>query len=234
MPPRVQAKQRELLALFVAPFRLRAKYEAGRRRNPDFERRLEEIMAGLEEELHCSAESDALPILTALRAGDVTCLDAPDAFRRFAHFLALQHMRTRDRRDRLIRAAEASGWNMDATWPVLRHVVAVSMASGIAARRDEFQFSLLEAPETASFLTSSSPTINTFAVGNESHAPEWLELYYPVSPRCALLLGEKPGAGRAERRPASADDVRRYNDLLASDRPRELFARREAELERYR
>jgi len=63
---------------------------------------------------------------------------------------------------------------------------------------------------------------NTEFWTNENDAPEQIELYYPIAPKLAVLLKEKPSDTNVIN--LSDDDVKKYNDYIENYAHEQLYA----------
>lgn len=73
---------------------------------------------------------------------------------------------------------------MERCWPLFRQIFATNIGWGLYSERTKWRLRSLQAPEGHTFITADQPTHNLM----KGTPPEKLALYYPVSPRSAVLL----------------------------------------------
>jgi hypothetical protein len=189
LPPESHATHEQTLHGFVMPFKLR-RFVENTDVAPELHAKIDELIQNLEEDLHGLAEDKALPLLQSLCEGDTSFFAKLEHFCDFMHFIALQDIRTKKRRERLL--ASLTGLPLDPirTWGPLRHIVAVTVAGWFVLRRSDTWISILEAMSGSEFITGDQPVVNTHAVGMAPYAiPDSLQYYYPVSPHRAVVVG---------------------------------------------
>jgi hypothetical protein len=84
------------LQMFTLPSKLRRLHEATGQSSAEIDDALDTAVANMEEEIHCTVESDAEPLVEALRNGNAGFFATEDGFSRFMHYLSLQYLRTRN------------------------------------------------------------------------------------------------------------------------------------------
>lgn len=96
---------------------------------------------------------------------------------------------------------------------------------GLYVRRKALKISLLEASHSTEFITGDQCVVNTRAT--PGHPPESLELYFPVSPRYAVLVdvdNASPGQCRIQ---VDESTVAAYNRLIETSSHEQIFASRQ-------
>ncbi|WP_239470648.1 DUF4238 domain-containing protein [Archangium violaceum] len=200
----------------------------------EIEQELEVQINTLEEGIHSEIEGDVVEIVDELRRGNLAVLNDDDNFVSFARFIAMQHLRTPLMIGRMTRALlefPQLKCNVDAIMGPLRAVYSTTMGAGIFFRRTLSQITLIDAPSDARFIAGDHPLVNLRAVEVNDEPPTELEIYYPLTPSLALILdfsGQCAGRGR---KTISADDVRKYNGIIASIALEQVYAARRADLE---
>jgi hypothetical protein len=140
-----------------------------------------------EEGFHSGLETKAVPLLDALRRGecDFWSEDGDDA-RIFCFFIAVQHVRTKRAAEKLkagIESLEGEGIT-ERSWPYLKFVFASNLGLSIYLERQNWQLNIVSAEDGANFIVADQPIMNLMKpVGHYGMA-----LYYPLSPRRALLI----------------------------------------------
>lgn len=193
----------------------------------------------VEEDLHAVIEHNAVKYLDALRAERLELVtDDDNALAEFLHFLCVQYTRTKNLRSKVLGAFEGQdtfGANVENCWGLMSHVLATNLGYGLFVRKAELDFFILRTPAEAAFITSDQPVINTKAVeAPDNTEAEELELFYPLSPRQALLIDGVAKTGTRGKRDLSTEEVARYNRLMFAGASEFMFANSEAQLNRAR
>ncbi|NOS75740.1 MAG: DUF4238 domain-containing protein [Methyloglobulus sp.] len=83
---------------------------------------------------------------------------------------------------------------------------------------------LLKNNTSVEFITSDQPVINTYAIGfNETEAPEELELYYPVSPKLAILITNNIEIRNSNIVVPNINQVKNYNRMIIQQSHSQIF-----------
>ena len=117
--------------------------------------------------------------------------------------------------------------NMERCWGVLSHIFAANV--GFALSR--MSLTLLYNESNIPFITSDQPAINLKATYNDMEQPEEFELYYPIAPRMAILMTEKPTKLNNH---LKNDEVIRLNNTLAKLSKEQIYANQENVLTQYK
>ncbi len=229
----VDPQMREMALGWIAPFQevfeLRRWYEGSGRKVPAFEVELDIAINNLEEDLHGKIETAAIPFLARLRTA---CLDLADdaTFVDFAWFLGAQYMRTPRIMKRCVGAVdEMKGVNADAVWGLLRTIFASNIGFAIYARRHMLRATFLDAEPSKEFITGDQPIVNIRAQDGVS-PPEEFELFYPVSPRVAVLLAFDGTVRSINRQQLGTGDTAAYNELIVRHSSKQIYAASEESL----
>jgi len=198
---------------FVAPFEMRRLYENSGHRNEDFEKQIDITLNNLEEDLHAKIEVLGRPHLDELRRGETSFMDDDEAFVHFCWFMASQQMRTPVMMN-VSQGALAGfpGVNVHACWGLLRTIFSSNIGAGLNRRREKLKTTFLDAGSGMEFITGDQPVFNVRADGAQE--PNELALFYPLSPKLAVVLDFDSDARAAERRTATDEEVRNLNRRL--------------------
>lgn len=198
---------------FVAPFELRRLYEESGQRNEAFERQLDITLNNLEEDLHAKIEVLGRPHLDELRRGETSFMDDDEAYVHFCWFVASQQMRTPVMMSVSQEAlAGFPGVNFEACWGLLRTIFSSNIGAGLNRRREKLETTFLDAGSSMEFITGDQPVFNLTAVGTEQ--PKELALFYPLSPKLAVVLDFDSDTRATDRRTATDEEVRVLNRRL--------------------
>lgn len=145
--PEARALALGWIPLFTHVFAMQRLYRASGVKDEALERELDEAINNLEEDVHARIESTALPLLAALRAGDLALFDDPERYATFAGFIAFQHMRTPGVMKRVLDSSpdKPGDFNIHAAWGLLRTMLATTLGVGLASRREMLCVTLLRA-----------------------------------------------------------------------------------------
>ena len=214
------------IPMFHQVYEFKRLYEAGGVKNEEAEQLLDVTINNLEEDLHAHIEQQAIPILANLRRQETSFLDGDEAVVYFFWFIAVQHMRTQKMMRTALRTMPViPGFNLEASWGLIRTILAANLGAGLHRGRDVMRLTFLSTPAQAEFLTADQPTVNVRAAGlPEGEAPTELELYYPLTPTQALLVDFDGRARQVVRRDLKASEVRGYNRLIAASADEQIYA----------
>jgi hypothetical protein len=158
----------------------------------EFEKFRAQVIHNLEEDMFGRLESQTVPFLKQLLAGDASCLYSSRM--EFLQFLSIQYTRTKVVHERVMKNLALSttnlGVNIESCWPVLRHAFAFAMAWTLSEDK-RMQIHLVSAPAGKTLVTCDQPVINTKALSTHSGiAPKETELYYPIGPHRAVVVSD--------------------------------------------
>lgn len=232
--PHLQVTAKGWINIFTEPFRIKQAYEASGKKDRKLEAQLDIAINNTEEDLHERTERKAVPLLTALRDGDRSFLADEEKSINFFFFLAMQYCRT----PKIMRnVVDASGvphrFNIEAAWGLMRTILASNMGATFYKRSDSLKMTYLNAGSTVEFITGDQPIINTRAIrlppGKQATK---LELYYPLSPKVAVLFDfENPQPG-SECRSLTTDETHNYNQMIVIMSDEQIYAASEQALVR--
>jgi hypothetical protein len=176
-----------LLNRLIMPFRLAEQVNHPQRRAA-IDQLLDAYASEVLENYHASIEASFIPLLKSALKGDISfynderCID-------FLNYLCTQFMRTKGIKERAIKQCGADrSADLSRVWNVMIHMFASNIGSGLFVERRQRMLALLHNFTNVSFITGDQPAINLKASGR--HPPESLSIYYPISPKLALLLGD--------------------------------------------
>jgi hypothetical protein len=153
------------------------------------EKALDTFMTNALEDFYAGIEGRFIPLLVRIKAGDMTFYtDGNDALE-FFYFACTQYMRTKAVRVRIIERLKQNGLpDLTHVWNLMGYLYAVNIGFGLYLERKSRKLVLVENDTGIPFVTGDQPVTNL--LGNGKTGPEELVLYYPITPRLALVLGE--------------------------------------------
>jgi len=174
------------------------------------------LINNLIEEFHAIIESDSVFFLNSLQKNDMSFLNNENSYNKFMYFLSLQYFRTRKRKEAIASTNAASIYpQLIKSWPIVSIILATSMAFTLSLHRDKYRFMFLKTTDSY-FITGDQPVINTFANHNEPRIlrDDEFELYYPITPKLALLITMSDKYKINETKELSEIEVKYYNNKI--------------------
>jgi hypothetical protein len=216
---------------FQRLFEFKRIHEESGKPNPELDDLLDTTINDLEEDLHASVEDRAVPILTALRAGDDSLLRTEEGGLLFVRFMAAQYLRTPGIKERVTKTlGEMPGFNAEAAFGLIRTMLSTSLGWSFYASRRRLHVTFLQASGDVTFVTGDQPAINTRGTQDPDVPPTNLELYYPLTPTLALSMNFDAEAALTERNTLSPEQVLAYNRQIANAADKQIYAQSEAAL----
>lgn len=137
------------------------------------------------ENKYMDIENNFLPILKKILNKDISFYNQEKYCYNFIYYLTSQYMRTKaikEKENSYIKKYQNK--DVSRIWNILSYFTAHSICSLIFSQRDKRKLYLLENKSDVDFLTSDQPVLNL------APSPKYC-LYFPVSPRIAILLQEE-------------------------------------------
>ena len=144
------------------------------------------------EKFHANIESGFVPILQELRNQKTRFMTSDMTAIQFFHFVAHQYFRTKLMRNRISDGLrrENNGQDFSHLTNTMCAFFANNLGGTLFVDRSDFSINFLNAPNGTSFITGDQPIVNLLATGDDT-PPKELALYYPISPKLAVLLAPK-------------------------------------------
>lgn len=183
-------------------------------------RLIDEAAIEQEEELHGRIEQEAMVVLEALLVGDASFFKIPGERTKFFYFLCVQYTRTKKLKANALEGPrKLTAVKPDNIWNALSHIIATSLGQSLIAY--SYQLYFLRPGGEGVFITGDQPVINlhgTYLAPAET--PRELELYYPISPKLAVLITTGPPANSN----LTDEEVGDYNQHIQIQSHSQLFA----------
>lgn len=223
---------RSWVPIFVKVFEIRELLEQDTQ-DPEVLAQIDVLIQNAEEELHSGIEAYGIRYLGLLRDEDLEFLESPNDRAAFLHFFAVQFMRTLKGEEDVLRLTRhlsehpsAPGKiNMEAIWPVLRHILATNIGFHLFVFWDTVRCRLLRSDDPEGFITADQPIFNLAA--NEpppAPPPDSVDFLYPVSPRAALRIELEHSEPGLVSESVSDLEVNWYNHRIWAQRGRQAYA----------
>jgi hypothetical protein len=117
-------------------------------------------------------------------------------------------------------------------WDILALTYAFNIGCSLFLERKRRDLILICNDSVVPFITGDQPVVNLH--GDGETGPDKLSMYYPISPRLALYLGEPNEATNIARGAMAKEAVMELNLLIAKKSFTQIYAHSGAELERVR
>jgi len=183
---------------------------------------------------HSRVEKSAREHLDQLRKGDVSFWSNEKHREKFAFFLATQYFRTKWIKDGIAQVCAKVNimfpqcpLRPDHLWLPFSLLSASNVSTNILHNKPILLFA-----QDNSLIVGDQPAINVYATFDDRQ-PEKFELYYPITPTCALLLTEQDDYNNGQTIQLSPQDIAHYNKLQWNCSNDQVFAREESHLQRF-
>jgi Protein of unknown function (DUF4238) len=138
---------------------------------------------------HTVIEKSFFPLLVRSLDGDLSWYDNNEDCIAFCNFVAAQQLRTRGVKERTMNGLkEHLGVDVSRIWDILALIYGFNVGCSLFLERKKRKLIAARNDTVVPFITSDQPVVNLR--GNGEAPPESLSIYYPISPRLALYLGE--------------------------------------------
>jgi hypothetical protein len=190
-----------------------------------------------EEELVSSVENLGLPWLTALREGDCSFLNDPNCDL-FFYFIAMQYLRTKAIAQSIVQSVRGShverfAEQLERTWPLMRQIHSVDVAANLFRTRSSYDLVFLDNESDIDFITGDQPIVNIHAI-RRNEIPDKFELYYPLTPRRAMLWSKTFSGQHGLRIRVGDAIVQHHNKMMAAAAHEMIFGTSKASVESHR
>ena len=195
---------------------------------------MRDLVLEAEERLHSGVEKEALPVLNALRSRDSNILEVEETAFAFINFVSQQYFRTKKMRELIYEGCREFVPTDSARRMrnLLCYCYAVNVGSSLYVDRKELEITYLDCLSNLEFITGDQPLVNLF--GTRDNTPtEELVLYYPLSPKLAMVLAPKEMDLGASLSLLGESEVWELNDLIAWEAREILVAKTSNMLARY-
>ncbi len=220
----LKAMQKQFMATYVLPTRLRS--QLGRDADPKLLSVLERVIAQGQEDYHQRIEDDLLVFLRRMLAGDIDFYSDSVQAASFLYGICVQYTRTK----RTVEASidvigpEFNGCDVRRVMGALSPLMAMAVGHSLFIDREKFKIVLIDNDSDTPFITADQPVVNLQA-GYTRKPPEKFELFYPLSPKKAMLLLET--SSKRGEFPLGAFSVNSYNMMMAKNSYEQIFSNSE-------
>lgn len=197
----------------------------------------QKVLRDTEEELVSAVECLAVPWLAALRERDCSFLQEPKN-NLFFYFIAMQYLRTKAIARSIAATAKVGAVDQFAVqlarvWPVMRQIHSVNVAASLFSMKSSYGLIFLDNECDVDFIVGDQPIVNIHAVTRGGKAPEEFELFYPLTPRRAMVWSKQMPGQYGVRIRANEQMIEHHNGMMAAVAHEMIFATSKAALEPY-
>jgi hypothetical protein len=181
------------------------------------------------EDWHADIEASFLPLLSSTINEDIGFYSSDEGCMVFLHFACAQYMRTKGIKVRTIeRLKQTTGRDVSRIWDILSYMLSGSIGASLFVERKRRKLVLMHNRTDVTFITGDQPIINLHAT--RPHPPTALALYYPVSPRLALVLSEVDETPAFSADNPTTMEVLALNAKMFEESHSQIFGQSEASL----
>lgn len=191
---------------------------------------------------HTKIEEFAINQIDLLRSHDCNFINNDEERDRFYFFLANQFTRTKRMKDKVYEGIandsnKPEGYNLTAADEICIGFFAnifVSTNLGFSLSYKGFQIKFLDNDSELPFITADQPIINVFADYLKNEIPDKFELFYPLTPKLAILVHEKTqNSKNGDTLRLNIEQVDTYNRMIISASLQQIYASDQTVLKRY-
>lgn len=181
----------------------------------------------LSEQIHAVIESMSSRHLDALLDDNLKLIRSKKGLIEFVYHLATEYFRTRGNNGKLtvdISTHDAPENHVNCA-NLLPHLLAANLCHNLHQHAEKYRLLTVNNQSNIDFLTGDQPVINMLTAREYDHLYQGkLVLYYPISPRKAIILAEYPYFDGFDELNFDADAVKFYNRLIKENSHEEIYA----------
>jgi hypothetical protein len=193
----------------------------------EFINELDHIMHNLDENFQNEIENIAESYLDSLNRGDSSFYWNDEHAVGFIYFLTNQYFRTKNIRDsvRRLDGIAPEEVSIERVWPIMRHIFTTCVGFNLYAKRSEYNLVILNNESDLDFITSDQPVQNVHAAGRLGELIDEVELYYPISPKRAIIISNDEKYTGKREEPISPVSVSYFNSVVVKSAYEQVFSR---------
>ena len=201
------------LKLFTQIFDIKKTLISKGRFTGDLKTKIEERINNTEEDIHQAVEKMGFKFLDLIQKENIEFIKNSKDLINFIHYLTIQKLRTNKIEANINRIpGEFQNSSIKRIWKILKHILATNINYTIFLEKEKYSLVLLNNRSAIPLITSDQPVINTLAIDNEP--PINLNLYYPVSPKVAIVFSDQIEYKDKKNIELKESDVIRYNEMI--------------------
>lgn len=212
-PPYSKASHERFLDLLTLPARFMEENRGQLKNIEKIQAALDVYMCNILEDHHSRIESSFTPLLKNIISEDISFYKNDDDSMKFSYYIATQYMRTKKIKERIIEELkEKSHIDLTRIWVILSEFFSENIAATLFVERKRRSLTLIKNSTGMEFITGDQPVINLEMKYPESASE--LVLYYPISPRLALVLSEVDRDPPFKHEKFDASQVTKLNSMM--------------------
>jgi Protein of unknown function (DUF4238) len=217
-----------LLNRLMMPFQI-AEWMRGTQHYAKIVQHVDVYASNVLEDYHAGIEAWFIPSLEGALNGDISFYHDDDRCIPFLHYLCTQYMRTRGIKERTIALCNNDkSADLTRVWNIIIHMAAFNIGASLFLERRRRKLILVRNRTDVPFITGDQPAIDL--KGTRPQPPENLSIYYPISPRLALLLADADEAPLFPAEGLTAAQASLLNRMLFDACYQQVFAQSEESL----
>ncbi|MFM9403721.1 DUF4238 domain-containing protein [Myroides odoratimimus] len=178
------------------------------------------------EYLHTIIENDGKDLIKFKTKSDLDFFEDDQFKYKTLIFICFQYFRTKKKKEELLKSFSNSKLDAEKIFPILSIISAIILAQSISFTSD-INYILLEISNESSneFITSDQPVINLKGDERNSEGEvKDLSLYYPISPKIALLISFEKNIEKYTHNYLGNKEIEYYNKMIISKASNFVFA----------
>jgi hypothetical protein len=213
------------LHMFDGWYELRDSVPSNLHGSKEIKKAFDEFILTAEENFHGQVEAEFVPTLAKLRDGDANALNDDEAAMDFCYFVALQWTRTKATRKAVLgRTGNRPGFDASRILPIAAHITAANLGWTLFARREQNKLQLIENLTDIPLITGDQPVINLQGGSGGDSPPEYMSVYYPISPRYAVFIDDYRHPLNLDEAFTWPDSVHELNRRMAATANMQVYA----------
>ncbi|WP_432779721.1 DUF4238 domain-containing protein [Pseudomonas corrugata] len=226
-PTHLKSIHYKILDTYITPHKLQTFFNLHDDMPDDLNEILDTMIHNLEENLHATVESESIQFIESIRAEDISFWNNRKERTNFLIFIFLQLFRTKKIQENLtlaLRIKVPGDTRLINAWGVLRQMFAINVADSVLNDKSYYPLLLLN-DSAIPLITADQPVINTHSIGSTLfQEPEQFEVYYPVSPRKAIMLTNTQPKPKSDTIFLTINDVKLYNSYIIDRSHEQVFS----------
>lgn len=191
--------------------------------SPRIKETVHELMNNFMEEMHTKIEFQAIPLLKELQLGRTAFFDNEENMSDFMLFLCMQYFRTNKLKQNFLKVVskiseklpkEWGDIDLNKMWNIISIIFASNMGATLYSLRENYDWCIINNSTETPFITTDQPVVNLKGNYDIEQSTEELELFYPLSPKLALLISEKKNGNSYKIDITDNKDIEMYNEQL--------------------
>ncbi|MEM6735412.1 MAG: DUF4238 domain-containing protein [Bacteroidota bacterium] len=180
------------------------------------------------EDIHSIIESRSIELLNNLYKDDFSFFQDPKLRNTFSFFVSAQYTRTNRMRENVSRERfQTPNLNNERLARVF-HLFFIDITSNWIYNRTKIQ--LIINDTSKDLITGDQPVINIKNNPRSLNEPEGFDLFYPISPKKAILLSEEAEGIKYIKK----DDVEQFNNLIFEHSEEQVYSKKMSDLKSFK